>query len=77
MSHVLYTQTVNQYRFEVTVDNLLPVQHLQTPEESMGEPTDESETEALKVVFFDEFVQVHPEERKKKEILFSDAVKRN
>lgn len=42
------------------MDNLLPVQHLQAPEESVGEATDESETEALKVVFFDELVQVDP-----------------
>lgn len=47
------------------MDNLLPVQHLQAPEESMGKPTDESETEALEVVFFDELVQVHPDKRNK------------
>lgn len=45
-----------QYRLKVTVDDLLPVQHLQAPEKSMGEPTDESEAEALEVVFFDELV---------------------
>lgn len=50
------------------MDNLLPVQHLQAPQKSMGEPTDESETEALEVVFFDELVQVHPEERKKRKM---------
>lgn len=47
------------------MDYLLPVQHLQAPEKSMGEATDKSETEALEVVFFDELVQVHPDERNK------------
>lgn len=42
----------SQYRLKVTVDDLLSVQHLQAPEESMGEPTDESDAEALEVVFF-------------------------
>ena len=51
------------YRFEVTVDYLLPVQHLQAPEESVGEAADESEAEALEVVFFDELVQVHTDKR--------------
>ena len=55
---------ISQYRFEVTVDYLFPVQHLQAPEKSVGEAADESETEALEVVFFDELVQVHPNERK-------------
>lgn len=59
------TEAIKSYRFEVTVDNLLPVQHLQAPEQSMGEATDESQTEALEVVFFYELVQVHPEERHK------------
>lgn len=44
------------------MDNLLPVQHLQAPEKSVGEPTDKSKTEALEVVFFDQLVQVHPVE---------------
>lgn len=48
------------YRFEVAVDDLLSVQHLQTSEKSVREATDESQTEALEVVFFDELVQVHP-----------------
>lgn len=47
------------------MDDLLPVQHLQAPEESVGESTDESEAEALEVVFFYELVQVHPDERNK------------
>lgn len=53
----------SQYRFEVTVDYLLPVQHLQAPEESVGKPADEGETEALEVIFFDELVQVDPVRR--------------
>lgn len=48
------------YRFEITVNNLLSAQHLQALEKSMGEATDESEAEALEVVFFDELIQVHP-----------------
>lgn len=48
------------------MDYLFPVQHLQAPEKSVGEAADESETEALEVVFFDELVQVHPNERKNK-----------
>lgn len=63
-----------KYRFEVTMDNLLPVQHLQAPQKSMGEPTNESETKALEVVFFDELVQVHPEDEWKWIQLFLDAV---
>lgn len=47
------------------MDNLLPVQHLQAPKKSMGKPTDEGETEALEVVFFDELIQVHPVEGSK------------
>lgn len=57
------------YRFEVTVDDLLPVQHLQAPQESVGEATDESEAEALEVVFFDELVQVHPENTRKRKVV--------
>ncbi len=53
------------------MDNLLPVQHLQAPEKSMGEATDESETEALEVVFFDELVQVHPDEKNKRRWMVS------
>lgn len=44
------------------MDDLLSVQHLQAPEESMGEPADESDAEALEVVFFDQLIQVHPVE---------------
>lgn len=58
------SQKCVQYRFEVTVDDFLPVQHLQAPQEGVSESTDESQTEALEVVFFDELVQVHPEEKK-------------
>lgn len=46
----------NLYRFKVTVDNLLSVKHLQAPEKSMGEATNESYTEALEVVFLDELI---------------------
>lgn len=48
------------YWFQVTVDDLLPVQHLQAPEKCVGKPTNQSETEALKVILFDELVQVNP-----------------
>ena len=70
-SHILHvlcqiTWSVSQYRFEVTVDDLLPVQHLQAPEQSVGEAADEGEAEALEVVFFDELIQVHPVGKKTK-----------
>lgn len=38
------------------MDNLLSVKHLQAPEKSMGEATNEGNTEALEVVFFDELI---------------------
>lgn len=57
------------YRFEVTVDDLLPVQHLQAPQERVGEATDESEAEALEVVFFDELVQVHSENARAQKVV--------
>ena len=41
------------------MDYLFPVQHLQTLEKRMSKSTDESETEALEVVFFDELIQVN------------------
>lgn len=56
------TKRQGQYRFEVTVDYLLPVQHLQAPEQRMSEATDECQAEALEVVFFYELVQVYPVE---------------
>lgn len=57
------------YRLEVTVDDLLPVQHLQAPQERVGEATDESEAEALEVVFFDELVQVHSENKSRRRVV--------
>lgn len=42
------------------MDDLLLVQHLQTPQESVGEAADERQAEALEVVFFYQLVQVHP-----------------
>lgn len=51
------------------MDDLLPVQHLQAPQESVGEATDESEAEALEVVFFDELVQVHSENTRKRKVV--------
>ena len=57
------SETLWEYRFEVAVDYLLPVQHLKAPQESMGEAADQSDTEALEVVFFYQLIQVHPEER--------------
>lgn len=45
------------------MDYLLPVQHLQAPEESVGKPADEGETEALEVIFLDQLVQVDPVRR--------------
>lgn len=53
---IILQERQSQYRFEVTVDYLLPVQHLQAPEKSVGEATDERKTEALEVVFFDELI---------------------
>lgn len=41
------------------MDDLLPVQHLQAPQERVGEAADERQAEALEVVLFDELVQVH------------------
>lgn len=38
------------------MDNLLSVKHLQAPEKSMSEATNESYTEALEVVFLDELI---------------------
>ena len=38
------------YRFQVAVDNSLSVQQLETLEESVGKPSDECDTEPLKVV---------------------------
>lgn len=43
--------------------DLLSVEHLQAPEQSVGEATDESHTEALEVVLFDQLIQVHPDKR--------------
>lgn len=54
------------------MDDLLPVQHLQAPQERVGEATDESEAEALEVVFFDELVQVHSENERRPKSCFPD-----
>lgn len=51
------------------MDDLLPVQHLQAPQESVGEATDEREAKALEVVFFDELVQVHSEKESGREVV--------
>lgn len=61
------------YRLEVTVDDLLPVQHLQAPQESVGEATDEREAEALEVVFFDELVQVHSENKRRQKAVWKSS----
>lgn len=54
---------MDQYRLEVAVYDLLSVEHLQAPEQSVGEAADESHTEALEVVLFDQLIQVHPDKR--------------
>lgn len=51
------------------MDDLLPVQHLQAPQQSMGEATDERQAEALEVVFFDELVQVHSGRRRRRTVV--------
>lgn len=53
------------YRFEVAVDDLLPVQHLQAAQQGVGEPPDQRQAEALEVVFFDQLIKVHPVRRDK------------
>lgn len=58
----------SSYRLEVTVDYLFPVQHLQALEKCMSKATDESETEALEVVFFDELIQVNSVKRDKQDV---------
>lgn len=66
ISRILFflSYDAGQYRFEVAVDYLLPVQHLQAPQKCMSETPDKGEAEALEVVFFYELVQVHPRWRK-------------
>ena len=49
-----------RYRFEVTVDDLLLVEHLQAAQQSVGEASDQSHREALEVVLLDQLVQVDP-----------------
>lgn len=61
---IFLSYDAGQYRFEVAVDYLLPVQHLQAPQKCMSETPDKGEAEALEVVFFYELVQVHPRWRK-------------
>ena len=46
------------YRFEVAVDDLFPVQHLQAFEQGVGEASDQGQTEALEVVLLDQLIQV-------------------
>lgn len=59
------------YRLEIAVDDLLPVQHLQTPEKRVGEATNQSQAEALEVVLFDELVQVDPGKPDKRRIFIT------
>ena len=47
-------------RFEVTVDDLLPLQDFETLEQREGEAADEGNGEPLEVVLLDQLVQVHP-----------------
>jgi len=49
-----------RYRLEVTVDDVLGVQHLQAAQQRVGEAADQSHAEALEVVLLDQLVQVHP-----------------
>lgn len=46
------------HRFEVTVDDLLPVEHLQALEQRVCEASDQPQTESLEVVLLDQFIQV-------------------
>ena len=50
------------YRFQVAVDNSFSVQQLEALEESVGKPSDECDTEPLKVVLLNQLIQIHPEE---------------
>lgn len=47
------------YRFEIAVDDLFSVQHLQALEQRVGEASDQGQTEALEVVLLDQFIQVN------------------
>lgn len=53
------------HRFEVAVDDLLPVEHLQALEQRVREASDQSQTEALEVVLLDQFIQVCPARKQK------------
>jgi hypothetical protein len=57
-SHYNVWGFVEPYRFEVTVNDLLLIQHLQALEQGAGETTDQGQTEALEVVLLDQLIQV-------------------
>ena len=57
------------YRFEVTVNDLLLMQHLQALEQGVGETTNQGQTEALEVVLLNQFIKVDSIRRRKDTII--------
>ena len=48
-----------QYRFEITVNDVFTLQHLQTLQKREGKFANQIQTKTLIVVLFDQFVHVH------------------
>lgn len=57
------------YRFEVTVNDLLLMQHLQALEQGVGETTNQGQTEALEIVLLDQLIKVDSIRRHKDTII--------
>lgn len=60
---------VEPYRFEVTVNDLLLMQHLQALEQGVGETTNQGQTEALEIVLLDQLIKVDSIRRHKDTII--------
>lgn len=55
-----YCEQTEVYRFKVTVDDLLFVQHLEALEQWMSKAANQTQTEALEIVLLDQLIQVCP-----------------